>query len=78
MRLTFFLDLEEAEFLSRLLPPASLARKAVHYAILAHQYWGSIGRDVYVECDYDQGDELLAYAHLVALTRPKKSEQLFN
>jgi hypothetical protein len=73
MQLTFFLDIEEAQFLRRLLPPASSASKAVDSAITTHQYWGSIGRDVYVECDDRQADELLGYAYPVC---PKVADKI--
>jgi hypothetical protein len=62
MQLTIFLDITEADSLRRMYHAASSARKAVERAIQARDYWGSIGRDVIVECDDRDARELASYA----------------
>ena len=62
MQMTIFLDVEEANFLRDMIPESSPARAAIVRAIHTRDYWGAEGRDVVVDCDDDEGLELLAYA----------------
>jgi hypothetical protein len=62
MQMTIFLDVEEANFLRDMIPQSSRGRAAIVRAIHTGDYWGAEGRDVIVDCDDDEGLELLAYA----------------
>ena len=62
MQMTIFLDVEEAHFLRDMIPGSSAGSAAIVRAIHNRDYWGSEGRDVIVNCDDDEGLELLAYA----------------
>lgn len=62
MQLTIFLDIVEADSLRRLDHATSSAKQAVERAI-RRDYWGSLGRDVIVECDAKAARELASYAH---------------
>lgn len=63
VQLIIFLDIVEADSLRRLDHAASSAKQAVERAIQMRDYWGSLGRDVIVECDAKAARELASYAH---------------
>jgi hypothetical protein len=62
MEITIFLDVEEANFLRLMIPAASPASDAISRAFNARNYWSAEGRDVIVNCDYEEANELLRYA----------------
>lgn len=62
MNMTIFLDIEEASFLSEILPDTSLASQAIGRAMRTREYWGSDGRNVVVQCEDMDGLDLLGYA----------------
>jgi hypothetical protein len=62
MRMTIFLDIEDARFLSEMIPGSSPAREAIDRAMRIREYRGIDGRDVVIECDDMDGLDLLGYA----------------
>lgn len=62
MQMTIFLDVEEANFLRDMIPQSSRGGEVIVRAIHTRDYWGAEGHDVIVDCDDDEGLELLAYA----------------
>jgi hypothetical protein len=62
MQMRIFLEMEDARFLSEMIPAASPARKAIDRAIRTREYWAIHGTDVLIECDDMDGLDLLGYA----------------
>jgi hypothetical protein len=62
MQMTIFLDVEEANFLRDMIPQSSPGHAAIARAIQTRDYWGAEGCDAILDCDDDEGLELLAYA----------------
>ena len=62
MEMTIFLDVEEASFLRLMVTDSSPASGAIARAFRSRDYWAAEGRDVIVDCDYEEAIELLRYA----------------
>ena len=62
MEMTVFLDVEEASFLRLMVPDSSPASAAIARAFRSRDHWAAEGRDVIVDCDYEEAIELLRYA----------------
>lgn len=62
MQMTIFLDMEEASFLREMIPAESPASEAIARAMRSREYWGEKERDLVVQCDDDDGLDLLVYA----------------
>lgn len=62
MQVTIFLDIEEANFLSEVIPADSPASEAIARALRKRKYWGGPEDDLVVECDDNDGLDLLGYA----------------
>jgi hypothetical protein len=62
MQLTIFLDIEEVNRFRQIDPSTSSASEAIERAIRVWEYWGSVGRDVVVECDDSEARDLLSCA----------------
>ena len=78
MQLTIFLDIDEVFRFSQLLPVKSSTSAAIGRAIRAREYWGSVGRDVVVECDDSEGRDLLGYAESSCPSATDKIQQAFR
>ena len=78
MQLTIFLDIEEANSFCQLIPATSAASEAILRAIHMREYWGSVGRDVIVQCGDSEARELLGYAHSYCPTVADKILRAFQ
>jgi hypothetical protein len=78
MKLTIFLDIDEVFRFRQLVPLTSSTNEAIGRAIRAREYWGSVGRDVVVECDDSQGRDLLDYAHSYCPSAVDKIRRAFR
>ena len=78
MQLTIFLDIEEAYSFCQLIPATSAASEAILRAIHMREYWGSVGRDVIVQCGDTEARELLGYAHSYCPTVADKILRAFQ
>jgi hypothetical protein len=78
MRLTIFLDEEEAKFLNLMIPASSPASESIGRAFHTREYWGSESRDVIVDCDDSEAMELLAYAQSYCASAGAKIRQGFR
>jgi hypothetical protein len=78
MRLTIFLDIDEVFRFSQLLPVKSSTSAAIGRAIRSREYWGSVGRDVVVECDDSEGRDLLGYAESNCPSAMDKIQRAFR
>jgi len=78
MQLTIFLDIDEVFRFSQLVPVTASASAAIGRGIRAREYWGSVGRDVVVECDDSEGHDLLGYAESYCPSATDKIQQAFR
>jgi hypothetical protein len=78
MQMTIFLDIEEANFLRLIIPDASGASEAITQALRNREYWGAEGRDVIIECDDIEGNELYAYAQSYCPSAIEKIRRAFR
>ena len=78
MELTIFLDTEEANHFRKVLSDKSLGSEAIEHAFRTRDYWGSISRDVPVECDERQGRELLHQAESFCPSAVEKIRRAFR
>jgi hypothetical protein len=62
MQMRISLDIQDARFLSEMIPATAPARAAIARAMRAREYWGIHGPDVVIECDDMDGLDLLSYA----------------
>lgn len=72
MHMTIFLDIDEANFLTELMPPVGRASKTIARAMQAREYWGWAGRNVIIQCDDADGLDLLEHAESLCPTAADK------
>ena len=73
MQMRIFLDIEDARFLSEMIPPTSPAREAIAQAVC-----GMHGCDVLIECDDMDGLDLLGYAESYCPNAASNIRQAFR
>jgi hypothetical protein len=78
MQLTIFLDIDEVFRFSQLVPVTSSTSAAIGRAIRTREYWGSVGRDVVVECNDSEGRDLLGYAESYCPSATDKIQRAFR
>jgi hypothetical protein len=78
MRLTIFLDIGEVNSLRESMPQQSSAGEALERALQTKNYWGSVGRDVVVDCADHAAYELLGYARSACPSAVEKIRAAFS
>jgi hypothetical protein len=78
VQLTIFLDIEEANRFCQVVPATSPASEAIGRAIRMREYWGSVGRDLVVECDDSEARDLLGCAESYCPSAVDKIRRAFR